>query len=25
MSVHRNYISELQPTRCNVFSIWLFL
>jgi hypothetical protein len=25
MSVHRKYISEVQPTRCNVFSIYLFL
>jgi hypothetical protein len=25
MSVHRKYISELQPKRCNVFSIYLFL
>jgi len=25
MSVHRKYISELQPKRCKVFSIYLFL
>ena len=25
MSVHRQYISKIQPTRCNVFSIYLFL
>ena len=25
MSVHRKYISKVQPTRCNVFSIYLFL
>jgi hypothetical protein len=25
MSVHRKYISRVQPTRCNVFSIYLFL
>ena len=24
MSVHRKYISEVQPTRSNVFSIYLF-
>jgi hypothetical protein len=25
MSVHRKYISKVQPTRCNIFSIHLFL
>jgi len=25
MSVHRKYISRVQPTRCNVFSIYLFI
>jgi hypothetical protein len=25
MSVHRKYISKVQPTSCNVFSIYLFL
>jgi len=25
MSVHRKYISKVQPTKCNVFSIYLFL
>jgi len=25
MSVHRKYISKVQPKRCNVFSIYLFL
>jgi hypothetical protein len=25
LSVHRKYISKVQPTRCNVFSIYLFL
>jgi hypothetical protein len=25
MSLHRKYISKVQPTRCNVFSIYLFL
>jgi len=25
MSVHLKYISKVQPTRCNVFSIYLFL
>jgi hypothetical protein len=25
ISVHHKYISEVQPTRCNVFSIYLFL
>ena len=25
MSVHGKYISKLQPTRCNFFSIYLFL
>jgi len=25
MSVHRKYISKIQPTRCKVFSIYLFL
>jgi len=25
MSVHRKYISKVQPTRCNVLSIYLFL
>ena len=25
LSVHRKYISKLQPTRCNFFSIYLFL
>jgi len=25
VSVHRKYISKVQPTRCNVFSIYLFL
>jgi len=24
MSVHRKYISKVQPTRCNVFSIYFF-
>jgi hypothetical protein len=25
MSVHRKYISKVQPTRCNAFSIYYFL
>jgi len=25
MSVHRKFITKVQPTRCNVFSIYLFL
>jgi len=25
MSVHHKYISKVQPTKCNVFSIYLFL
>jgi hypothetical protein len=25
MSVHHKYISKVQPTRCKVFSIYLFL
>jgi len=25
MSVHSKYISKVQPTRCKVFSIYLFL
>jgi len=25
MSMHREYISKVQPTRCNIFSIYLFL
>jgi hypothetical protein len=24
-SVHRKYVSKVQPTGCNVFSIYLFL
>ena len=25
MSVHRKYVAKAQPTRCNVFLIYLFL
>jgi hypothetical protein len=25
MSVHHKYISKVQPTKCNVYSIYLFL